>query len=426
MQTLKDILKKPLIFWKQLGPGLITGAADDDPSGVATYSQTGAQYGLQLVWLSLFTFPLMSIVQEMCARIGMVTGQGLASNIKKYFPAWVLYTTTILLCVANTFNIGADLGAMAAGVQLLAPSINFNFLIILFALVSVALQIFVPYKNYATYLKYLAFILLAYVATGLIINLDWSTVFFHTLIPSLSFSKDQILLVTAILGTTISPYLFYWQTSQEVEEEILEGKTTVKQRMGATKAEIKKMRIDVYSGMLTSNIVMFFIIVVCASTLFSHGITNIKTAADAANALKPLAGEGAYVLFALGIIGTGLLALPVLTGSTAYAIAECFNLKEGLFLKFKQAHAFYGIMICSMLAALTLNFIKLDPIKALIYSAVANGLVAPIILVLVYVIAKNQTIMGEWKNSKIVNILAQIVIGLMIISGIATIVSLFI
>ena len=422
------INKKPLKvaqeYLNTLGPGLTTGAADDDPSGIATYSQTGAQYGFQLIWLSLFTFPLMAVVQEMCARIALVTGEGLAANIRKQYPAWVLYLCTGLLFCANTFNLGADLGAMAKATQLLAPRVNFELLVLTFALVSLLLQIFTTYARYAKYLKYLTMVLLAYVATAFLVHLDWGDVLSHTFFPTMIFSKDQILLVCAILGTTISPYLFFWQTSQEVEEEILKGRKTVSARMGATRKEIKRMQVDVWTGMFFSNMVMFFIIAVCAATLAAHGISTIQTADQAASALRPLAGEWAYLLFALGIIGTGMLAVPVLAGSASYAISESFGWKTGLYRKLNKAYAFYGVIIVSMFFGLLLNFIHVDPIKALIYSAVANGLIAPVILVLIVLLGSNKKLMGGHVNTLFSKGLGWLTIGLMTIAGIAVLVTL--
>lgn len=412
-------------YWHILGPGLTTGAADDDPSGIATYSQAGAKFGFQLLWLSGLTFPLMAVIQEMCARIGLVTGQGLAANIRQHFPKWVLYLCTGLLFVANTFNIGADLGAMAKGTQLLAPKVSSGLLVTGFTVLSLFLQIFTPYEKYARYLKWLALILLSYVFSALSIRLNWHEVLKHAIIPSITFSKEQIFLITGVLGTTISPYLFFWQTSQEVEEEILGGKTQVSERTGAGNQEINKMRIDVWSGMFLSNVVMFFIIAACAATLFAHGITNIQTAADAALALRPLAGEGAYLLFALGIIGTGLLAVPVLAGSASYALSESFEWEEGLYKKLKDAYSFYGVIIISMAIGLLLNFTHLDPIKALIYSAVANGLVAPVVLILILILSSNKNIMGEWTNNRLTSGLGWLITAMMVIAGIATIISLF-
>jgi NRAMP (natural resistance-associated macrophage protein)-like metal ion transporter len=362
-------------YWNILGPGLTTGASDDDPSGIATYSQAGAQFGFQLLWLSIITFPLMSVVQEMCARIGIVTGRGLASNIRTHFSKKVLYICTLMLFAANAFNIGADLGAMAKGVQLLRPGWDFSVLVIGFALLSVILQIYLPYAKYAHYLKWLALVLLAYVASALMAHLDWGDVLQHAVTPTLTWSKEQIILICAILGTTISPYLFFWQTSQEVETEILEGKTSIAAREAkVNKRQLHNMRIDVWSGMLLSNLVMFFIIAACGYLLFTNHITNITSAAQAAEALRPFAGDKSYWLFAIGIIGTGLLAIPVLAGSSSYAAAESFKWREGLYRKFNQAHAFYGILILSVFVGLAINFLGIDPIKALIYSAVVNGI----------------------------------------------------
>lgn len=422
----KAQLSKAKDYWKTLGPGLTTGAADDDPSGIGTYSQAGAQYGFQLLWLAGFTFPLMAIVQEMCARIGLVTGKGLAANIRLYFPRWVLYSASILLFTANTFNIGADLGAMAKATQLLIPNFSFFTLVLGFTILSLALQIFTTYEKYAKYLKWLALVLLSYVFSALSLNLDWNQIAQGALIPTIIFSKEQILLITGILGTTISPYLFFWQTSQEVENKILEGETTIISRQSETSdQEIKDMRIDVWSGMFLSNLVMFFIIAAGGAALFSHGITNINTAADAAAALRPIAGDQAYLLFALGIIGTGLLAVPVLAGSASYALSESFKWKHGLYRKLKEAYAFYGVIMIATLVGLAINFIGIDPMKALIYSAVANGLVAPVILVLIVLLSSNKKVMGDRVNHPVINIFGWLTVLGMIIAGIATIYSFF-
>jgi NRAMP (natural resistance-associated macrophage protein)-like metal ion transporter len=414
-------------YWEVLGPGLTTGASDDDPSGIATYSQTGAQYGFQLLWLSIFTFPLMAIIQEMCARIGLMTGRGLAANIRNYFPRWVLYTCTILLFFANTFNIGADLGAMAQATNLLLPKVAIPLLVVLFAIAGLAMQIYVPYRKYSQYLKWLALILLSYVFSTLLINgLDWGQIMRHLVTPSFNMDKNQIILICGILGTTISPYLFFWQTSQEVEEAILKGETSIASRKAEVRdSHIKDMRIDVWSGMFLSNIVMFFIITACAATLNASGLTNIRTASDAAEALRPLAGNGTYYLFAIGIIGTGLLAIPVLAGSASYAISESFGWKEGLYRKLSSAYAFYGVIILATVIGLGLNFIGLDPIKALIYSAVANGLVAPVVLVLIVILSSNKKVMNDRANSGFTKVLGWIITAFMAIAGIATIYSIF-
>ncbi len=421
----EDYIKEGEQYIEKLGPGLITGAADDDPSGIATYSQTGAQYGTSLIWLAAWTFPLMAIIQEMCARIALVTGKGLAANIKHSYSKKILYACTIILFIANTLNIGADLGAMAKGFQLIIPSLPFFILVIVFGLLGLVLQIFIPYQKYSKYLKWLVISLFSYIATGLIIHMNWSILLKDLIIPNITFSKTQILLITGILGTTISPYLFFWQTSQEVEQEISEGKTTVHLRKGTNPQEIKEMRKDVWTGMFLSNLVMFFIIAVCASVLFKNGITNISTANDAALALAPFAGKWATTLFAVGIIGTGMLAIPVLAGSASYAISESFGWKEGLYRKLKEARAFYGIITISIIIGIIINFIGIDPIKALIYSAIANGIVAPIILIFIVHISGNHKIMGHYKNSRLSNIVGWTTTILMGITAIAAIFSLF-
>lgn len=418
-------LKKAKDYWYSLGPGLTTGAADDDPSGVATYSQTGAQYGFGLLWMAAFTFPLMAVVQEMCARIGLVTGRGLAGNIRAHFGKRVLYISTLFLFAANTFNIGADIGAIASAVQLIMPGASFTLLVIGFTVLILLLQIFTPYAQYARYLKYLALVLFAYIISAFLAHPNWHTVFRYSVAPHITFSKSQMLLICAALGTTITPYLFFWQTSQEIEEEIAAGQTTVKSRTGSTPEAVKKMRIDVWSGMFLSNVVMFFIIAACASILFTHGVTNISTAAQAAEALRPFAGNATYWLFAIGILGVGLLAIPVLAGSSAYAISESMGKRQGLNNKLGQGYAFYGSIIISMLIGLGLNFIGLNPIKALIYSAVLNGIVAPIIIVQIVLIASNKHIMGIWKNRGLSKVIGWATVLLMTASGLAAIYSLF-
>lgn len=423
-QALK--VRKARQFWQGLGPGLITGAADDDPSGIATYSQTGSQYGFQLLWLSGFTFPLMAIVQEMCARIGLMTGRGLAGNIRINYPKWVLYTSAGLLFTANSINIGADIGAMAKATQLIFPNINFVLCAFGFTFFSLLLQIFTPYQRYAKYLKFLVLILLSYIVTAFIVRIDYRQLFFYTFIPTITFSKDQMFLITAILGTTISPYLFFWQTSHEVEESIAQGQTTLRLRQNeVTDKEIKKMRVDVWTGMFISNIVMYFIIATCAAVLFTNGITNITSAADAASALKPLAGDYAFFLFATGIIGMGLLAIPTLAGSAAYAVAESFKWRSGLSLNLHQARPFYGILIFSMLIGFIINLLGVDPIQLLIYTAVINGLVAPLILFLIVHMASNKSVVKDRVSHPVVAGLGWFITAVMTLTGIATIISLF-
>ncbi len=424
-EELKKTEKKVSEYWNMLGPGLTTGASDDDPSGIATYSQAGAKYGFQLTWLSLFTFPLMAVVQEMCARIGLVTGQGLAANIRQYHSKKVLYFCTILLLVANVFNIGADFGAMVKGVQLIYPEIPFALLIAFFGILGLVLQIFTTYDEYARYLKYLALVLFSYVLSAMFITIDWSAAFHSLLVPHIEFSKDQIILICAILGTTISPYLFFWQTSQEVEKKMLKQKDSIDLINVTTDEDIKEMRVDVWSGMFISNVVMFFIITSCAATLFAQGTFTITTAADAALALKPFAGEFSFLLFAIGIIGTGMLAIPVLAGSAAYAVSESMGWKFGLYRKLKEAYAFYGVIIAATLVGIALNFVGLDPIKSLIYSAVLNGIVSPVILFLIVTMSSREDIMGSRKNGRLSKIFGWLTIVLMTVSAVTALWALF-
>lgn len=419
-------MKRAKNYWHALGPGLTTGASDDDPSGIATYSQAGAQHGFGFLWLSLWTFPLMSVVQEMCARIGMVTGRGLAGNIRVHFSRRMLRYVTLLLFAANAFNIGADLGAMAKAVQLLKPELSFSWLVVGFALLSLLLQVLTPYAKYAKYLKWLALVLFSYIVSAILAKIEWGEALKSTILPNFSFDKDSLLLICAILGTTISPYLFFWQTSQEVEEEILEGKTTLRERSSATAPEqIRRMRTDVWSGMFLSNLVMFFIIAVCGWVLFPNGITNITSAAQAAEALRPFAGEATYYLFAIGIIGTGMLAIPVLAGSSSYAVSESLKWKGSLHSSLKQAHAFYGVIIISMLVGLGLNFVGLDPIKALIYSAAANGIVAPFVLFFIVRLSSNRKLMGHWVNRPVTTFFGWFTTILMAAAGLAALWSIF-
>lgn len=419
-------VKKAEAYWNSLGPGLTTGAADDDPSGIATYSQQGAQTGFQLLWLATFTFPLMAVVQEMCARIGIVTDRGLAANIRQHYSHWVIYAVAFLLLGTNTLNLGADLGAMAKAVQLLLPNLSFIWLVVSFTVVITAVQIYVSYVSYAKYLKWLALILLVYVLSALSIkDINWIQVGLAAIIPSLTISREHIFLVTAVLGTTISPYLFFWQTSQEVEEKLarshgLEASIDQTETEPMADTEIRRMRTDTWSGMFVSNFVQFFIVVATAATLFSHGITNISTAADAAAALAPIAGQYASLLFALGIIGSGLLAVPILAGSASYGLSECFGWKTSLSRKLKDAYAFYGVIIIAMLVGLLINFLGLDPIRVLIYSAVLNGIIAPIVLFFIVRISSDSQIMGEHKNGAITSGIGWLTVGIMSLAAVAT------
>jgi len=378
-------------YLEELGPGLTTGASDDDPSGIATYSQAGAKFGFQLLWLAPLTFPLMAVVQEMCARIGMVTGRGLAANIRKRYAPSIGYITVGLLIISNTFNIGADLGAMAQSVQLVLPGGNIFVFIALFASVSLFFQIRLPYSQYARYLKYLALALVAYILCALSIDIDWPAALHATIFPAMQFGRSQIFLIAAVIGTTISPYLFFWQTSQEVEERGLFSRRVKPE-------QIRGMQIDVWSGMLVSNIVMFFIIVVCAVALNQHGVTDIQSAADAAEALKPLANGNSALLFMIGIVGTGLLAVPVLAGSSAYAMSETLGWKFGLSYKLHEAKGFYAVIAVSMILGALMSVFGIKPFDALIFAGIINALIAPFMLAIVVHLASDKKLMGKQKN----------------------------
>jgi NRAMP (natural resistance-associated macrophage protein)-like metal ion transporter len=406
------------IYLRSLGPGLITGASDDDPSGIGTYSQTGAQFGYAQLWLALFSFPLMAAVQEICARIGLQTGAGLAENIRKNYPRSVLYVCVSLLVVANTINLGADLGAMAAAAQLLL-GLPFVAWLVFMTLITAVLEIFVDYKHYARVLRFLTFSLFAYIFVVFVVPQDWGLALRSTVIPTVQFNKDFLLNIVAILGTTISPYLFFWQASEEVEEEIDEGRATPAERTGVSQVELKWMRTDVTAGMFFSNVIMWFIIVTTASTLFRNGIGNIDSAPKAAEALRPIAGEYAYLLFAAGIIGTGLLAVPILAGSAAYAVAETFQMREGLYRTLKEARGFYGVIALSTLVGAGMNFLGINPIQALYYTAVLNGLIAPPLLVMIMLIGGNRQIMEDNVNGPVARTLGWLTTLLMGVAAIA-------
>ncbi|MFA5025283.1 MAG: divalent metal cation transporter [Candidatus Shapirobacteria bacterium] len=397
-------------FLKILGPGLITGAADDDPSGIATYSQTGAQFGYGQLWMSLFMLPMQIAVQEACARIGAVTGKGLVTVIKEHYSKKIVYAVCLLILIANTINIGADLGAMAAAAELVLP-INFVFWCIAFTVFTLILEIFASYKVYAKILKWLALALISYLLTLFMVSQPWGTILKSTIIPHFEFSFAFLFVTTGLLGTTISPYMFFWQASEEVEEE---KEKQIKKLNGIpvlSSRFIRNLRIDTFIGMIVSSLAAWSIIVVAATVLNQNGITDIKTSADAAKALEPLvvsfpnAGYLAKVIFSVGIIGLGLLSVPVLSGSASYAISEAFNWKEGLNLKLKKAHGFYGVITIATLIGLLINFIGIDPVKALVFTAVINAIVAVPLLIIIAKIAENETIMGFHKSGPLSKIL---------------------
>ncbi len=380
----------------KLGPGLITGAADDDPSGIATYSQAGAQFGLNLLWSMAFTLPLMVGIQLVSARIGRVTGKGLADNIRMHYPRWLLHFIVSLLLVANTINIAADVSAMGDALTLLIGGPT-HFYAAAFGLVSLVLQIFIPYGRYVRVLKWLTLALLAYVATAFIVHISWHSVGMSLLMPTLEWNAATITTLVAVFGTTISPYLFFWQASQEVEElEADPDALPLKDAPSQAQASFLRIKIDTYFGMGFSNLVAFFIMLTAATTLGMHGVTDIQTSAQAASALRPVAGEFAFLLFAAGIIGTGLLALPVLAGSAAYAMAGAFNWRSGLEQKPAMAKRFYGIVAVSTLVGVALCFTPINPIKALYWSAVINGVISVPIMAVMMLMSTRADVMGRF------------------------------
>ncbi len=379
----------------KLGPGLVTGAADDDPSGIATYSQAGAQFGYGLLWSLLLTFPLMVGIQMVSARIGRVSGHGLATNVRRHYPAWLLYGLVSLLVLANTINIAADISAMADALRLLVGGSR-HLYVVFFGVLSLLLQVFIPYKRYVRLLKWLTLVLLAYVATVFTVEIPWATVLAHTFVPHIQWQRDYITTTVAVFGTTISPYLFFWQASQEVEEMQAQPRArALKNTLAQAGAQLRRIKIDTSIGMAFSNLVAFFIVLTTAVTLNAHGITDIQTSAQAATALRPIAGEFAFLLFTLGIVGTGLLAVPVLAGSAAYAVAGTFHWKSSLESKPMAAKGFYGIIALATLVGVGMGLTSIDPIKALFWSAVLNGVIAVPIMVVMMLMAVRSDIMGS-------------------------------
>jgi NRAMP (natural resistance-associated macrophage protein)-like metal ion transporter len=385
-------------FFASLGPGLITGAADDDPSGIATCSIAGAQHGLALLWTALLTWPLMAFVQMMCARIGMVSGRGLIGAFRRRIPRPLLIVAAFALFFANSINTGADLSGMADAAEMLTK-VNSHLFVVLFGAGIALATIFFRYHQIAKILKWLTLVLFAYVITGFVVRPNWSEIARATFLPSWPKNHDEWGTLVAILGTTISPYLFFWQTSQEVEEEKAMGRRMLIRRFGASHHEITDRKIDIDVGTFFSNLVTYFIILTAALTLHAHGITKIETSKDAAQALFPLAGKFAGTLFTLGIIGTGLLAIPTLTGSAAYALAEVFAKREGLDQRFRSAQFFYVVIIVSTLAGMALDFFNVNPVRALYWTAVINGLLAPVLLVAIIFVARSRTVMKDQPSS---------------------------
>ncbi len=400
MTTKKTISTRIKRFWKLLGPGLVTGASDDDPSGIATYSQAGAAYGLSTLWTSIVAFPLMASIQQMCARIGLVTSQGLTGTLKKHYPRPILYLMLLFSFPAIVMNIGADIAGMGAVGNLLFPSIDATYFSVLFTVILLGLIIYLPYQKMASVLKYMCIVMLVYFIVPFLYKQDFTEIFKSTFIPTIKFDKDFIAILVGILGTTISPYLFFWQASVEVEEM-----KTKKKHLIVNKKIINDMTHDVDFGMTFSGFVMYFIILTTGTVLYNSGVHQIDTVEQAAMALKPLAGNLAYLLFAIGVIGTGLIAIPVLSGLLSYIFTETFGWEQGLDKKFHEAKGFYVIIAISLIVGLSLNYIGISPIKALIYTAILYGITAPVLIAIILHISNNKKIMGNYTNSRTTNIL---------------------
>jgi len=401
-------------FWKVLGPGLITGASDDDPSGIATYSQAGAAYGLSTLWTAIIAFPLMAAIQQMCAKIGLVTSQGLTGALKTNYPKPILYLMLLFSFPAIVMNIGADIAGMGAVGNLLFPQIDAMYFSIFFTILLLGLIIYLPYHKIAATLKFLCVVLLVYLIVPFLYKQDWLDIAKNTFIPNIQFNKEFVAVLVGILGTTISPYLFFWQASMEVEEMAHK-----KRHLIVNKRIITDMKQDVDFGMSFSGVVMFFIILTTGTVLYKGGIHQIDTVEQAAAALKPLAGNFAYLLFAIGVIGTGLLAIPVLSGSLSYIISETFGWEKGLDKKFHEAKAFYLVMVISLILGLSLNYIGISPIKALIYTAILYGLTAPVLIAIILHISNNKKVMGNFTNSRFSNVLGFSALILMTVAALA-------
>lgn len=405
-------------FLDRLGPGLITGASDDDPSGIGTYSQAGAALGYATLWTAIVTLPLMIVVQHICAKIGMCSGRGLAGVLHRFYSKKLLYPVVIGLVVANTINAGADISAIAAAINMFVP-IPISAMVVPIAIAIVVLQVWGSYRLIVKVFKWLTLSLFAYVIAAFLARPDWYAVARATFLPRVSFTSEYITTVVAILGTTISPYLFFWEASEEVEEEKSEGRRRLSQRKGASDSEIRKEKIDTIAGMLFCNVVFYFVILAAGATLHLSGKTDIESATDAAQALRPLAGNLATVLFAIGLIGAGLLAVPVLTGSAAYAVAETFGWRSGLDEKPRHAAKFYAVIAASTIVGVAIDFIGINPIKALFWTAVINGVVAPPLLVVVMLVSNNKKVMGTRTNGTFTNIVGWLAAVVMFVAAIA-------
>jgi NRAMP (natural resistance-associated macrophage protein)-like metal ion transporter len=405
-------------FFSNLGPGLITGAADDDPSGISTYSVTGAAFGYGPLWTALFSFPLMAAVQMMCARLGMVTGRGLAGVVRLRYPRWVLWTSSLLLICANIVNIGADLSGMSEATEMVTR-INSRFWTPVYAVLITSLLFWSSYRTIARIFKWLTLVLFSYLLSALLVMPDWRPIIRATFIPHIEWTSAYLATFVGILGTTISPYLFFWQAAQEVEEEKSRGRVTLDQRIGATAKELRRSRHDVVTGMFFSNLVMYFIILTTAATLHANGHTSITTAQEAAEALRPLAGNGAYLLFTVGLIGAGMLGVPVLAGSCAYAVAEAAEIDGSLEHPPNLAREFYAVIGVAMALGLGLDFLGFDAIRLLFWAAVINGILAPPLVVIVVLLTSDGSVMGQHVNSAVLRFLGWLCAGVMTLAALA-------
>ncbi|MDP3792471.1 MAG: divalent metal cation transporter [bacterium] len=412
-------------LWKKLGPGLITGASDDEPSGIATYTIAGAKFGLATLWMALFTLPLMITIQEMSARIGRVSNLGLAGNMKKHYPRWLLFSIAFLIVTVNTINIGADMSGMAQSVALILP-FSEKITAIIITLIILLLTIILPYQKIFSIFKWLALSLFVYVFAVFTVQENWFDILRNLIVPKILFTKDFFIIMTAFFGTTIAPYLFFWQANQEVEERIINQckPGRVCKLSSVTEKELNDLKIDTRIGMTFSNLITFCIIILTSSTLFRAGLHNVETLKDAAEALKPIAGEYSYLLFTAGIISSGFLAIPILAGSAAYVIAEIFGWSQGLNKTFNRAKEFYGVIIASTLVGLIIPLLGLHPVKALFYTAIMYGLISPIIIAMVIHMANNPNIMGRHVNSKSTNILGRITLMVMSFTAIISLIVL--
>jgi NRAMP (natural resistance-associated macrophage protein)-like metal ion transporter len=421
-------MKAKLIkLWKSLGPGLITGASDDEPSAIATYTMAGAKYGLSVLWMSLYSLPFMISIQEMAARIGRISGKGLAGNMKLYYPRWLLLSMAVLVVSVNTINIGSDMAGMADALALAIPSLPEKQASIIMTFVILITTVVLPYKKIFAIFKWLALILFSYILSAMWIDIRWQEIFYHVFVPNIFWTKDFFIIMAAFFGTTIAPYMFFWQANQEVEERLIEQckPGRVCRLRPIAPEELRKLRIDTRVGMTFSNLITFFIIILSSATLFNAGLHNIESLKDAATALQPLAGDYAYLLFTLGILSSGFLAIPILAGSAAYVLAEVFGWEQGLNKTFTKAKEFYTVIIASTLIGLLIPLLGINPIKALFYTAIIYGIISPIVIGMILHMANNEKIMGSYTNGPVRNLIGGAALVVMSLAAVFATWSLF-